>query len=146
MIKEIEKGLYNAEFTPNTLGTAIRINTPPTGERRKELVKQVQKEGEARRSRSATSARTRTRKSPSWSRTRRSAKTRRSGEDDIQKLTDTNIKDARQGRCRQAKKNCCRSEVDAFSPTSVAGRPCPRHIAIIMDGAGAGHSSAVVRA
>lgn len=46
MIKEIEKGLYNAEFTPNTLGTAIRINMPPpTEERRKELAKQVQKEG-----------------------------------------------------------------------------------------------------
>ena len=79
MIKEIEKGLYNAEFTPNTLGTAIRINMPPpTEERRKELVKQVQKEGKAPRSRSATSVRTRTRKSPSWSRTKRSAKTRRS--------------------------------------------------------------------
>ncbi len=40
MIKEIEKGLYNAEFTPNTLGTAIRINMPPpTEERRKDLVK-----------------------------------------------------------------------------------------------------------
>lgn len=40
MIKEIEKGLYNHEFTPNTLGAAIRINMPPpTEERRKELVK-----------------------------------------------------------------------------------------------------------
>ena len=47
MIKEIEKGLYNAELTPNTLGTTIRINLPPpTEERRKELAKQVQKEGE----------------------------------------------------------------------------------------------------
>ena len=42
MIKEIEKGLYNAEFTPNTLGTAIRINMPPlTEERRRDLAKTV---------------------------------------------------------------------------------------------------------
>ena len=47
MIKEIEKGLYSHEFTPNTLGAAIRINMPPpTEERRKELATQVQKEGE----------------------------------------------------------------------------------------------------
>ena len=50
MIKEIEKGLYNAEFTPNTLGTAIRINMPPpTEERRKELVKQIRGEAETAR-------------------------------------------------------------------------------------------------
>ena len=95
MIKEIEKGLYNAELTPNTLGTTIRINLPPpTEERRKELVKQVQKEGEGakiavrniRQDANKEIAKLLKDKSISEDDKKR-------GEDDIQKLTDKAIKD-----------------------------------------------------
>jgi ribosome recycling factor len=95
MIKEIEKGLYNAELTPNTLGTTIRINLPPpTEERRKELVKQVQKEGEGakiavrniRQDANKEIARLLKDKSISEDDKKR-------GEDDIQKITDKAIKD-----------------------------------------------------
>ncbi len=95
MVKEIEKGLYNAELTPNTLGTTIRINLPPpTEERRKELVKQVQKEGEGakiavrniRQDANKEIARLLKDKSISEDDKKR-------GEDDIQKITDKAIKD-----------------------------------------------------
>ncbi len=95
MIKEIEKGLYNAEFTPNTLGTSIRINMPPpTEERRKELAKQVQKEGEGAKiairniRQDANKAIANLLKDKSIS-----EDDKKRGEDDIQKLTDKAIKD-----------------------------------------------------
>ena len=95
MVKEIEKGLYNAELTPTTLGSTIRINLPPpTEERRKELVKQVQKEGEGakiavrniRQDANKEIARLLKDKSISEDDKKR-------GEDDIQKITDKAIKD-----------------------------------------------------
>lgn len=95
MIKEIEKGLYNAEFTPNTLGTSIRINMPPpTEERRKELAKQVQKEGEGAKiavrniRQDANKAIATLLKDKAIS-----EDDKKRGEDDIQKLTDKSIKD-----------------------------------------------------
>ncbi|WP_225764270.1 ribosome recycling factor [Stenotrophomonas sp. Marseille-Q4652] len=95
MVKEIEKGLYNAELTPNTLGTTIRINLPPpTEERRKELVKQVQKEGEGAKiavrniRQDANKEIGRLLKDKSIS-----EDDKKRGEDDIQKITDKAIKD-----------------------------------------------------
>ena len=49
MIAAVEKAIYASDLglTPNTAGTVIRINLPPlTEERRRDLTKQVQKEGE----------------------------------------------------------------------------------------------------
>lgn len=95
MIKEIEKGLYNAEFTPNTLGTSIRINMPPpTEERRKELAKQVKGEGERTKTsirgfrQDANKAIGALLKDKAISEDEK-----KRGEDDIQKLTDKAIKD-----------------------------------------------------
>ncbi len=95
MIKEIEKGLYNAEFTPNTLGQSIRINMPPpTEERRKELAKQVKGEGEGTKvavrniRQDANKAIAALLKDKAIS-----EDDKKRGEDDIQKLTDKAIKD-----------------------------------------------------
>ena len=95
MVKEIEKALYNAELTPNTIGTTIRINLPPpTEERRRELGKQVQKEGEEAKvavrniRRDANQAIKDLLKSKELS-----EDDVRRGEDDVQKLTDKAIKD-----------------------------------------------------
>jgi len=95
MIKEIEKGLYNAELTPNTMGTTIRVNLPPpTEERRRELAKQVQQEGEG-----AKVAIRKIRESANKSVAtlfKDKAITeddKKRGEDDIQKLTDKSSKD-----------------------------------------------------
>jgi ribosome recycling factor len=95
MVKEIEKGLYNAELTPNTIGTAIRVNLPPpTEERRRELAKQVQKEGEGAKiavrniRQDANKAIANLLKDKSIS-----EDDKKRGEDDIQKLTDKAIKD-----------------------------------------------------
>ena len=95
MIKEIEKGLYNAEFTPNTLGTAIRINMPPpTEERRKELAKQVQKEGEGAKIAIRNIRQDANKEIAKLVKDKAiSEDEKKRGEDDIQKLTDTNIKD-----------------------------------------------------
>ena len=49
MVSKIEKAIINSDLglTPNTAGQNIHINLPPlTEERRKEMVKVVQKEGE----------------------------------------------------------------------------------------------------
>ncbi len=49
MIKDVEKSIYASDLglTPTTVGTTIRLNLPPlTEERRKELAKNVGKEGE----------------------------------------------------------------------------------------------------
>lgn len=49
MIKDVEKAIYASDIglTPTVMGTVIRLNLPPlTEERRRELAKQVQKEGE----------------------------------------------------------------------------------------------------
>ena len=95
MIKEIEKGLYAIEMTPNTIGTSIRVNLPPpTEERRKELAKLVQKEGEGakiairniRQDANKDIAKLLKDKAISEDDKKR-------GEDDIQKLTDKSIKD-----------------------------------------------------
>jgi ribosome recycling factor len=95
MIKEVEKGLYNAEFTPNTMGTTIRVNfPPPTEERRKDLAKQVQKEGEGAKiairniRKDANQAIGALLKDKAIS-----EDDSKKGEDDIQKLTDKAIKD-----------------------------------------------------
>ena len=48
-LKDIERGIYEADLglTPQSDGTVIRINVPPlTEDRRKELVKQVNKMAE----------------------------------------------------------------------------------------------------
>lgn len=95
MVKEIEKGLYNAELTPNTMGTSIRVNLPPpTEERRRELAKQVQKEGEGAKiairniRQDANKAVAALLKDKAIS-----EDDKKRGEDDIQKLTDKAIKD-----------------------------------------------------
>ncbi|KAG1385010.1 hypothetical protein G6F60_015001 [Rhizopus arrhizus] len=95
MIKEIEKGLYNPEFTPNTLGAAIRINMPPPPEeRRKELVKQVQKEGEGAKIAVRDIRQAATKEIAKLVKDKAiSEDEKKRGEDDIQKLTDANIKD-----------------------------------------------------
>jgi len=95
MIKEIEKGLYNAELTPNTIGTSIRINLPPpTEERRRELGKQVQKEGEEAKVavRNVRRDANQSVKDLLKSKDITEDDVRRT-EDDIQKLTDKAIKD-----------------------------------------------------
>ncbi len=113
MIKEIEKGLYNAEFTPNTLGTAIRINMPPpTEERRKELVKQVQKEGEGAKIAIRNIRQDANKEIAKLVKDKAiSEDEKKRGEDDIQKLTDTHIKDVDK----------------VVADTSIAGRPAPPH-------------------
>ena len=95
MIKEIEKGLYNAEFTPNTLGTTIRINMPPpTEERRKELVKQVQKEGEGAKIAVRNVRQDANKEIAKLLKDKAiSEDDKKRGEDDVQKLTDKAIKD-----------------------------------------------------
>lgn len=95
MIKEVEKGLYNAEFTPNTLGTTIRINMPPpTEERRKELVKQVQKEGENAKIAVRNIRQDANKEVAKLLKDKAiSEDDKKRGEDDVQKLTDKAIKD-----------------------------------------------------
>jgi len=90
MIKEIEKGLYN-----DTLGTAIRINMPPpTEERRKELAKQVQKEGEGAKIAIRNIRQDANKEIAKLVKDKAiSEDEKKRGEDDIQKLTDANIKD-----------------------------------------------------
>lgn len=49
MIKDVEKAIYASDLglTPTVMGTVIRLNLPPlTEDRRRELTRQVQKEGE----------------------------------------------------------------------------------------------------
>ncbi len=95
MVKEIEKGLYNAELTPNTLGTAIRINLPPpTEERRKELAKQVQKEGEGAKIAVRNIRQDANKEVAKLLKDKAiSEDDKKRGEDDVQKLTDKAIKD-----------------------------------------------------
>ncbi|KAG1247465.1 hypothetical protein G6F68_014189 [Rhizopus microsporus] len=117
---EIEKGLYNHEFTPNTLGAAIRINMPPpTEERRKELVKQVQKEGEGAKIAVRNIRQDANKEIAKLVKDKAiSEDEKKRGEDDIQKLTDANIKDS----------------MPSVPPPLPAA--LPRHVAIIMDGNG----------
>jgi len=95
MIKEIEKALYNAELTPNTMGQSIRINLPPpTEERRKELVKQVQKEGEGAKVAIRNIRQDANKEIAKLIKDKAiSEDDKKKGEDDIQKLTDKSIKD-----------------------------------------------------
>lgn len=95
MIKEIEKGLYNAEFTPNTLGETIRINLPPpTEERRKELVKEVKGMGEDSKKSIRGIRQDANKDIAKLSKDKAiSEDEKKRGEDDIQKLTDKAIKD-----------------------------------------------------
>jgi ribosome recycling factor len=95
MIKEIEKALYNIELTPNTIGTAIRVNLPPpTEERRKELVKQVQKEGEGAKIAIRNIRQDASKEIAKLVKDKAiSEDDKKRGEDDIQKLTDKAIKD-----------------------------------------------------
>jgi ribosome recycling factor len=97
MIKDVEKAIYASDLglTPTVMGTVIRLNLPPlTEERRKDLTKQVQKEGEE----SKIAIRNIRRDANQAVKDQLKAKTvteddvRRS-EDDIQKLTDKAIKD-----------------------------------------------------
>jgi undecaprenyl pyrophosphate synthase len=145
MIKEIEKGLYNAEFTPNTLGTAIRINMPPpTEERRKELAKQVQKEGEGAKIAIRNIRQDANKEIAKLVKDKAiSEDEKKRGEDDIQKLTDANIKDVDKV-VADKEKNCCRSEVDAFSPPPLPAA-LPATLPSSWMAMGAGHSSAVAR-
>lgn len=95
MIKEIEKGLYNIELTPNTIGTSIRVNLPPpTEERRKELVKLVQKEGEGAKI-AVRNVRQDANKDVAklFKDKEITEDDKKRAEDEIQKLTDSNIKD-----------------------------------------------------
>src|SRR5690606_19284921 len=95
MIKEIEKSLYNAELTPNTIGTTIRINLPPpTEERRRELGKQVQKEGEESKVAIRNIRRDANQSIKDLLKSKEiSEDDVRRGEEEIQKLTDKAIKD-----------------------------------------------------
>lgn len=95
MIKEIEKGLYNIELTPNTIGTSIRVNLPPpTEERRKELVKLVQKEGEGAKI-AVRNLRQHANKEVAklFKDKEITEDDKKRAEDEIQKLTDSKIKD-----------------------------------------------------
>ncbi len=97
MIKDVEKAIYASDLglTPNVAGTVIRLNLPPpTEERRKELGKQVQKEGEGAKiairniRQDANKAIANLIKDKAIS-----EDDKKRGEDDIQKLTDKSIKD-----------------------------------------------------
>lgn len=97
MIKDVEKAIYASDLglTPNVAGTVIRLNLPPpTEERRKELGKQVQKEGEGAKiairniRQDANKAIATLIKDKAIS-----EDDKKRGEDDIQKLTDKSIKD-----------------------------------------------------
>jgi ribosome recycling factor len=92
MIKDVEKAIYASDLglTPNVSGTVIRLNLPPpTEERRRELGKQVQKEGEGAKIRQdANKAIAALLKDKAIS-----EDDKKRGEDDIQKLTDKSIKD-----------------------------------------------------
>ena len=95
MVKEIEKALYNAELTPNTIGTTIRINLPPpTEERRRELAKQVQKEGEDAKVAVRNIRRDANQSIKDLLKSKEVSEDEvRRGEDEIQKITDKAIKD-----------------------------------------------------
>ena len=97
MIKDVEKAIYASDLglTPNVSGTVIRLNLPPpTEERRRELGKQVQKEGEGAKiairniRQDANKAIANLIKDKAIS-----EDDKKRGEDDIQKLTDKSIKD-----------------------------------------------------
>lgn len=97
MIKDVEKAIYASDLglTPNVSGTVIRLNLPPpTEERRRELGKQVQKEGEGAKiairniRQDANKAIAALIKDKAIS-----EDDKKRGEDDIQKLTDKSIKD-----------------------------------------------------
>ncbi|WP_312328181.1 ribosome recycling factor [Stenotrophomonas sp.] len=97
MIKDVEKAIYASDLglTPNVSGTTIRLNLPPpTEERRRELGKQVQKEGEGAKiavrniRQDANKAIAALIKDKAIS-----EDDKKRGEDDIQKLTDKAIKD-----------------------------------------------------
>jgi len=95
MIKEIEKGLYNIELTPNTIGASIRVNLPPpTEERRKELAKQVGKEGEGAKIAIRNIRQDANKEVARLLKDKEITEDdRKRGEEDIQKLTDASIKD-----------------------------------------------------
>ncbi len=96
-IAGIEKAIYSSDLgiTPNTAGTVIRINLPPlTEDRRKDLAKHVQGEGEN----SKVAVRNVRRDAMQQVKELLKAKSisedeERRAEEDIQKLTDKAVKD-----------------------------------------------------
>jgi ribosome recycling factor len=81
VLKEIEKALRTSDlgFNPQTDGKVIRVPVPPmTEERRRDVVKHLNKVSKSTAPPSATCAATATTCSRSWPRKRRSAKTKRS--------------------------------------------------------------------
>lgn len=97
MIKDVEKAIYASDLglTPTVMGTVIRLNLPPlTEERRRDLGKQVQKEGEESKIaiRNIRRDANQSVKDLLKSKDITEDDVRRS-EDDIQKITDKAIKD-----------------------------------------------------
>lgn len=95
MIKEIEKGFYNVEFILNMLGIVICINMLLLIEECcKELVKQVQKEGEGVKIVICNICQDVNKEIVKLVKDKViSEDEKKCGEDDIQKLIDVNIKD-----------------------------------------------------
>ena len=97
MIKDVEKAIYASDLglTPNVSGTVIRLNLPPpTEERRRELGKQVQKEGEGAKIAIRNIRQDANKEVAKLLKDKAiSEDDKKRGEDDIQKLTDKAIKD-----------------------------------------------------
>jgi len=97
MIKDVEKAIYASDLglTPNVSGTVIRLNLPPpTEERRRELGKQVQKEGEGAKIAIRNIRQDANKEVAKLLKDKAiSEDDKKKGEDDIQKLTDKSIKD-----------------------------------------------------
>lgn len=97
MVKDVEKAIYASDLglTPNVSGSVIRLNLPPpTEERRKELAKQVQKEGEGAKIAIRNIRQDANKSVAALLKDKAiSEDDKKRGEDDIQKLTDKSIKD-----------------------------------------------------
>lgn len=97
MIKDVEKAIYASDLglTPTVMGTVIRLNLPPlTEDRRKELTRQVQKEGEDAKVAVRNVRRDAIQQVKELLKEKLiSEDDERRGEDEVQKITDKAIKD-----------------------------------------------------
>ncbi|MHC9084509.1 ribosome recycling factor [Luteimonas sp. RIT-PG2_3] len=97
MIKDVEKAIYASDLglTPTVMGTVIRLNLPPlTEERRRDLTKQVLKEGEDAKVAVRNVRRDAIQQVKELLKDKSiSEDDERRGEDEIQKITDKAIKD-----------------------------------------------------
>lgn len=119
---------------------------PPTEERRKELAKQVQKEGEGAKIAIRNIRQDANKEIAKLVKDKAiSEDEKKRGEDDIQKLTDTNIKDVdkvvadKEKELLSVRSRCLQSRLRCRPP-------CPATLPSSWMAMDAGHSSAVVRA